>query len=87
VNLHYVREGVPYDNTFVLGLGEHDFAQRPSFVICCNARIETEKHAPRSVEQGLFKPHMVVSVTVRQPIKSEPLASPHTKCEFKRFKF
>ena len=87
VNLSSVREGVPYDATCVLDAGEHEFVRHPSFVFYRNARIEPESHVLRLVEQGLFKPHVAVSAEVLQRIKSGLFASPHTKREFKRFKF
>ena len=87
VNLSSVREGVPYDTTCVLDAGEHEFIRHPSFVFYRNARIEPESHVLQLVEQGLFKPHVAVSAEVLQRIKSGLFASPHTKREFKRFKF
>lgn len=87
VNLSSVREGVPYDATCVLDPGEHAFVRRQSFVFYRNARIEQESHILRLMDQGLFKPHVAVSDEVFQRIKAGLSDSPHTKREFKRFKF
>jgi len=87
VNLSSVREGVPYDATCVLNAGDHEFIRHPSFVFYRNARIEPESHVVRLVQQGVFKPHVAVSVEVLQRIKVGLFASPHTKREFKRFRF
>ena len=87
VNVSSVREGVPYDATCLLEPGEHEFVRHSSFVFYRNARIEQESHILRLVDQGLFKPHTAVSVRVFQRIKAGLFDSPHTKREFKRFKF
>ncbi len=87
VNLSSVREGVAHDATCVLDAGDHVFVKRPSFVFYRNARVEPQNHVLRLVEQGVFNPHVPVSAELLQRIKTGLFDSPHTKREFKRFKF
>ena len=87
VNLSSVREGGPHDGTCVLEAGAHSFVKHRSFVFYRNARIEQENHILQLTQQGLFKPHDPMPEDVFQRIKSGLFDSPHTKREFKRFKF
>ena len=87
VNLSSVREGVPFDETCVLEPDEHPFVRQRSFVFYRNARIEPESHILQLTQQGLFKPHEPMAAEVFQRIKAGLFVSPHTKREFKRFKF
>jgi len=87
VNLSSVREGMPYDETCVLEASAHPFVRHRSFVFYRNARVEQESHILQLTQRGLFKPHVPVSVEVFQRIKAGLFDSPHTKREFKRFKF
>ena len=87
VNLSSVREGVPHDATCVLEAGAHVFVQQRSFVFYRYARIEQGAHILRLVDQGVFRPHEPMSSEILQKIKAGLFDSPHTKREFKRFKF
>jgi hypothetical protein len=78
---------MPYDAACVLAPGEHPFVTRESFVFYRYARIEQVSHVLQLMRQGVYKPHVAVSAAVFQRVKAGLFDSPHTKREFKRFKF
>lgn len=57
VSVSSIRQGLPYDETCRLYVGDHPFLRRDSFVAYKLARIEESAKLLAGVKAGLFVPH------------------------------
>lgn len=49
-----IHAGVPYDDSCVLGPGDHPFLQHESYVLYSKARLDPVEHLEARVQEGIF---------------------------------
>jgi hypothetical protein len=78
VNITSIYAGVYYDPTCVLQAGEHEFVDRPSYVLYEEAKIESARALSRGVNDLSFVPKPNISAKLFERICNGLLESEAT---------